>query len=141
MQEAHAAGVLYECDDGRVLLLRRSAEAGDYPGFWCWPAGGIDFGETAREAAARESGEEIGYTPEQSALRKVSEISGFITYRCYVERPFEVKLNAEHDAFTWALPESLPSQVHPGCLDTLTILQQPRKARTADRRIHIHIHR
>src|ERR1700757_2922183 len=55
-----AAGIAYFDPDGNVLLLKRSPDS-DHAGEWCMPGGGIDEGETAEQAARRESGEEIGH--------------------------------------------------------------------------------
>jgi len=52
-----SAGCVVLDDRGRVFLLRRSDE-----GTWCFPKGGIERGETTREAALREVREECGLT-------------------------------------------------------------------------------
>jgi len=44
---------------GRVLILRRSDAAGDVAS-WCLPGGRVEYGETIKEAAARELHEETG---------------------------------------------------------------------------------
>jgi len=51
------AGVLV-VRDGRVLLTRRSIEPRD--GFWAFPGGFVERGETVEEAALRETREEVG---------------------------------------------------------------------------------
>jgi len=51
--------------DGRVLLLRRSPERG---GFWQQVTGRVEAGETPREAAGRELGEETGAAAEVLSL-------------------------------------------------------------------------
>ncbi len=47
-------------DGGRVLMVRRRAKEGELS--WQFPAGGIEAGETAEEAAVRETREETGLT-------------------------------------------------------------------------------
>jgi mutator protein MutT len=45
-------------DDGKILLVQRANEPGR--GLWAVPGGKVDFGETLRNAAAREVEEETG---------------------------------------------------------------------------------
>jgi putative (di)nucleoside polyphosphate hydrolase len=57
------AAVIVTDGKGHVLLCERSDLK--YEGTWQTPQGGIDPGETAREAASRELGEELGLAPEE----------------------------------------------------------------------------
>ena len=43
-----------------VLAIKRGSGAIDYKGYWCLPCGYLDYNETAKEAAARETFEETG---------------------------------------------------------------------------------
>ncbi|HEY2663734.1 MAG TPA: NUDIX domain-containing protein [Candidatus Binataceae bacterium] len=54
------AGCLVVDDAGRVLLLRRAIEP--RLGYWTFPGGYVDLGETAAQAAIRETAEEVGMT-------------------------------------------------------------------------------
>jgi 8-oxo-dGTP diphosphatase len=47
-------------DGGRVLMVRRRVKEGDL--LWQFPAGGVEDGETAEQAAVRETLEETGLT-------------------------------------------------------------------------------
>ncbi len=94
--------------DTRVLLLRRRPERG---GFWQIVTGGIEPGESPRDAASRELFEETGLRAEAVDLgyqhafavgsvvppRLVQE-NGFAV-RC--PEGFQVQLGEEHDAFEW----------------------------------------
>lgn len=51
-----AAAVIVK--DGRVLLVRRRVKEGSLS--WQFPAGEVEAGETAGQAAVREVGEEVG---------------------------------------------------------------------------------
>src|SRR2546427_11418870 len=52
------AATIPEDDGGRVLLTRRSLNPSR--GLWTFPGGFVDFGETATDAAIRETFEETG---------------------------------------------------------------------------------
>lgn len=67
-----AAYVLARRDD-RVLLARNSVR-GPRPGMWTLPGGGVEHGETPRDAAAREMGEETGLKGEVGAVLAVENV-------------------------------------------------------------------
>lgn len=52
--------------DGRVLMVRRRIKEGEL--MWQFPAGGIEPGESAEQAAVRETLEETGLTVEAVKL-------------------------------------------------------------------------
>lgn len=49
--------------DGRILLQQRSDDASYMPGRWAYFGGGLKQGETPEQGLARETREELGYTP------------------------------------------------------------------------------
>lgn len=65
-------GVMLAAPDGRVLVARRRG----MPDSWQMPQGGIDPGETPRQAALRELEEEIG----TGAAEVVAETAGWHRY-------------------------------------------------------------
>lgn len=67
MDAIPTAGVAAISDD-RVLLVEHGERAGHLTGAWGIPAGGIDPGETEREAAARELEEETTLRVDPHAL-------------------------------------------------------------------------
>ncbi len=122
-----AAGIML-CDlDGRVLFLRRS-DAGDHAGEWCLPAGGIERGETAEQAALREVSEETGLSSGKIGdLREVDRRTSddgvdFTTFTASVPT-FESRLNDEHTDSCWRMPDNAPEPLHPGVLATLRRMQ------------------
>jgi 8-oxo-dGTP pyrophosphatase MutT (NUDIX family) len=129
-----ATGVIFVCQD-RALFLQRSL-TGDHAGEFCWPGGGIEDGESASEAAARECVEEIGQMPKGTMVlhdRRISptisksasaiEEDGiplepqvdFTTFVVRVKAEFEPKLNEEHIGYAWAPLANPPQPIHPGC--------------------------
>lgn len=116
-----AAGILFQAKDGRVLLVRRSAE-GDHAGEWSLPGGKLEDGETAEDAAAREAREELGINPAEIdgvgpmrlMARSRDEAVDWTTFRVSVLVPFDVTLNDEHDLADWVPLDSLPEPMHPG---------------------------
>ena len=65
-------GVMLIDDAGRAFAAERS----DTPGAWQMPQGGIDPGESPRDAALRELEEEIG----TARAEIVAETDGWLTY-------------------------------------------------------------
>lgn len=118
--EDTAAGILYRSGDS-VLLLLRSANAGDFPLHWGFPGGGIEEGETPEQAAMRESQEEIGQAP-TDPLCVIDYDNGFTTFALNVAEPFAPTLNPEHLGYVWAPLNALPQPLHPGVAATLAAL-------------------
>ena len=71
-------GIVLFNDEGRVFMGRRIGlpVSFDARGMWQLPQGGIDAGETAREAALRELAEEIGV----QNVEVLAETPGWLTY-------------------------------------------------------------
>jgi len=64
-------GVMIRNDKGEFLLGLRTENARNEPGKWTFPGGGIEFGETLEQCAAREAKEEAGIEVEAVKLLKV----------------------------------------------------------------------
>lgn len=129
-----AAGQLLMTPEGRVLLLKRSAGAGDHAGEWCFPAGKIDGDETALQAAEREATEEIGRNPDGAIMAMLSDESEGVHFTTFVKAipgMFVPELNDEHTGFMWASPWALPVPMHPGPAATLRELQAATLAQDA----------
>ncbi len=113
---ADAAGVMY-CAGGKILLMKR-ADVKDAGGVWAFPAGHVEPGEGAREAAIREFSEETGRILDDVAL--VSNRNGFALYQMEGEQ-FAPVMNEEHTEYAWCDPAQLPQPIHPGI--TLAVIR------------------
>ena len=105
---------------GSLLLQQRSAAKKSYPGYWdVSVAGGVRAGETGREAAMRETREELGLTLEirDSAAVTLAFPGGFDDF--YITRA-DVPLSAlnlqteEVQAARWATREEVIALLHAG---------------------------
>lgn len=95
-------------DDGRVLLTRRTIDPGR--GLWTFPGGFVDFGETASDAAVRETFEETGLSVELTGLLNVFTYPAapiIIVYRARV-RSGVLTTCSENDALEWMPSTDIP---------------------------------
>lgn len=98
--------------DDRVLLVRRSV--GAIAGFWEFPGGKVDDGETPEEGLARELEEELGVRAEVG--RELARSSFRNRGRDFELRAFRVELTTtkielvDHDALQWVEPSRLGEQ-------------------------------
>jgi 8-oxo-dGTP pyrophosphatase MutT (NUDIX family) len=94
--------------DGRVLMLLRAADDDILPGAWELPGGGLDPGESALEAAARELREEVGVALDEADLsewgtfrRAGGRCTAFFAADC-AAADCAPSLSHEHDDWRWA---------------------------------------
>lgn len=96
-------------NDGKVLILRRSATDQWMPGHYGLPGGKIDGSETPAEAISRECKEEAGLNVKPEDLIFLSKVSKEKQHAFYCTKNFsgEPKLDFEHDDFKWINPKDL----------------------------------
>ena len=96
-----------EDGDGRLLFLLRSQSLLAGPGKWGFCGGGLEAGETPREAMEREIREELGPDIRLRLEESLSPVVGLgqahllvhlFRYRWLAG---EVRLNEEHTRFAW----------------------------------------
>lgn len=77
----HTAHIWFYTSEGNILLSQRSAKKNICPLMWdVSVAGHIDAGETAKQAAIRETKEEIGLAISENGLHKIGVFECFQTY-------------------------------------------------------------
>ncbi len=99
--------------DGKVLLVRRARSPGN--GFYSFPGGRVEFGESLHAALHREVDEETGLRIEILALAGWREVlpaaggGGHYVIMSFAARwtAGEPVLNDEHDNFQWLAPDRL----------------------------------
>lgn len=116
-----AVGVLFQ-PDGRFLLTSRP-EGKPYPGYWEFPGGKLEVGETVEQALARELHEELGIKIGAAVLWKVEVVDYphalVQLHFCKVfEWSGELEMR-EAQSFSW---ERLPVQMQPVLPGTVPVL-------------------
>ena len=100
--------------DGKILLVRRARSPAK--GFYSFPGGRVEFGESLHTALHREVTEETGLTVEIAALAGWREVlpeaggaGGHYVIMSFAARwaAREPVLNDEHDDFKWLAPEAI----------------------------------
>jgi uncharacterized protein len=104
MDEAPAAGIIWITTEGKVLLMQDRLS-----GFWSFPGGKVEQGESTMQTACREFEEETG----KRVLRCSPAWSdpGFALF-AVVAPEFTPTLSGEHSAYVWANPMELPFPLH-----------------------------
>lgn len=90
----NTAHIWFYTNNGEVLLSQRSAKKDICPLMWdVSVAGHIDAGETAKQAAVRETKEEIGYEISESDLKWIG------VFECFQSYDNGIKDNEFHNTF------------------------------------------
>lgn len=108
-----AVGAVVLDNSCRCLLVRRSAQCGNFVGQWEWPGGKVTDGEYFTTALRREVGEETSLEVEITGLAgaTVFELPAIHVVLLIMEtrvRSGQLKLSEEHDQFAWVPLAELP---------------------------------
>lgn len=111
MAKAKSAGIIFFAGN-RVLFTKRDSSANE-GGTWDFPGGGMEPGETPKEAARRETSEEVGFDYDGPLLKVKKMSNGYVAFAALLDEPFVPVLNDEHTEYVWATFDDLPSPLHP----------------------------
>lgn len=105
-------------DEGRCLLIRRSAHNTNLVGCWEWPGGKLDPGESFAVGLEREVMEECGLTIELTGLAGALEFEMpkvRVVLLCMEARLTggTIRMSEEHDDFSWVPLSDLKYQTLP----------------------------
>ncbi len=103
--------------NGKILIAQRSQQAKCHPGFWEFPGGKVEAGETLQECLKRELYEELSIHAEIGEQLCTSSfyLNNTEYDMCvFMIRSFqgEIKLN-EHSACAWVTPAELSNFTYP----------------------------
>ena len=112
--KVRAAGIMYMAGD-KVLLGKRK------DGSWAFPGGKIENGETCKQAARREFGEETGFFASDLIEEYDHSDNGEVEFTTFRHQggTFTPSIMKEHSEFVWAGIDTLPEPLHPGVKATL----------------------
>lgn len=111
MAKPKSAGIIFFAGD-RVLFTKRDSLAPE-GGSWDFPGGGMEPGETPKEAARRETLEEVGFDYDGPLLKVKKMSNGYVAYAAMLDEEFTPVLNDEHTDYVWATFDELPEPLHP----------------------------
>ena len=69
--------------------------------------------ETPKEAARRETLEEVGFDYDGPLLKVKKMSNGYVAYAAMLDEEFTPVLNDEHTDYVWATFDELPEPLHP----------------------------
>jgi ADP-ribose pyrophosphatase YjhB (NUDIX family) len=106
MGKLYSTSVQIRDPRGNYLWIRRSSTAPSRAGQYEHPGGHAERGETAKEAARRETREETGIKIRDDELRVVERTPGpkgdHVTFSYTIPKAVRPKLSFEHDHFVWS---------------------------------------
>ena len=94
-----------------ILIVKRSPAVETFVGYWCFPGGGADEGETAEECAVRETFEETQIKANPATLMYLDTVTKDEDKEIHFFASFdwtgEVKIDWESDDYQWIHPTKI----------------------------------
>jgi len=107
----YAAVIVLFNKDSEVLVVKRSSAVDTFAGYWCFPGGGADKGETAPECAIRETFEETSLIANPHTLifldTIIKEENKEVHFFASFDWQGEVKIDWESSDYQWIHPTKL----------------------------------
>lgn len=124
-----AVGVLVQADGSFLLTSRPEGKA--YAGYWEFPGGKLEAGESIEEALSRELNEELGLTMGEAKAWKVEVVDyphALVRLHFFKVTQWSGELQMkEQQSYTWSVLPVGVSPILPGALPVLEWLEQERK--------------
>jgi len=124
-----AVGVLMQAD-GSFLLTSRPAGK-PYAGYWEFPGGKLEAGESIEDALSRELNEELGLTMGEAKAWKVEVVDyphALVRLHFFKVTQWSGELQMkEQQSYAWSVLPVGVSPILPGALPVLEWLEQERK--------------
>ncbi len=124
--------VIFKDKQNRIVLLQRSQKASFAPGKYCIPGGRVEKGETFRDAAVRESFEELGVVIHHDDLKFVHTFYRNSGKEELVVIVFEAlkwqgdvynKEPEKHTDLLWSDIDQLPANIVPAHRNVLGLIE------------------
>ena len=124
-----AVGVLMQADGSFLLTSRPVGKP--YAGYWEFPGGKLEAGESIEEALSRELNEELGLTMGEAKAWKVEVVDyphALVRLHFFKVTQWSGELQMkEQQSFAWSVLPVGVSPILPGALPVLEWLEQERK--------------
>ena len=109
----YAGVVIVFNENNEVLIVERSPAVESFAGYWCFPGGGADEGETATECAVRETFEETSIKVNPDTLIYLDTIikdeDKEIYFFASTDWEGEVEIDWESSDYKWISPSEIRS--------------------------------
>lgn len=112
MKVIDVVGAIIVNDDGEIFITRRGAHK-NLSGFYEFPGGKVDVGETDQEALKRELMEELSVLVHvEDFYQAVTHQYDFgtvhlKTYICRLIEAVDIQVSTDHDKMLWVSPRAL----------------------------------
>ena len=124
-----AVGVLMQADGSFLLTSRPVGKP--YAGYWEFPGGKLEAGESIEEALSRELNEELGLTMGEAKAWKVEVVDyphALVRLHFFKVTQWSGELQMkEQQSYTWSVFPVRVSPILPGALPVLEWLEHERK--------------